>query len=90
MLRRLVKRMIEKQKDVYICFIDYSKAFDTVKHEPLIDLLQSLDIDSQDVKLLANLYWNQEAAVRHNDEFSEAISSSAGMPCVTPSTCFIH
>ena len=55
-LRRLVERMIEKQKDVYVCFIDYSKAFDTVNHEPLIELLQSLDIDPQDVKLLANLY----------------------------------
>ena len=41
---------------MYVCFIDYSKAFDTVKHEPLIELLQSLDIDPQDVKLLANLY----------------------------------
>ena len=35
-LRRLVERMVEKQKDVHVCFIDYSKAFDTVKHEPLI------------------------------------------------------
>ena len=48
-LRRLVERIIEKQKDVYVCFIDYSKSFDTVKHEPLIELQQSLDIDSQDV-----------------------------------------
>ena len=62
-LSRLVERMIEKQKDVYVCFIDYSKAFDTVKHEPLIELLQSLDIDPQDVRLLANLYWNRQAAV---------------------------
>ena len=34
-LRRLVERTIENQIDVYVCFIDYSKAFDTVKHEPL-------------------------------------------------------
>ena len=65
-LRRLVERMIEKQKYVYVCFIYYSKAFDTVMHEPLIELPQSLDIDPQDVKLLANLYWNQQAKVRHN------------------------
>ena len=51
--------MIEKQKDVYVCFIDYSKAFNTAKHEPLIELLLSLDINPQDVKLLANLYWNK-------------------------------
>ena len=73
-LRRLVERMIKKQKDVYVCFIDYSKAFDTVNHEPLIELLQSLDIDPQDVKLLANLYWNQQAVVRHTGEISESIS----------------
>ena len=36
-LRKLVERMIEKQKDVYVCFTEYSKAFDTVKHEPLIE-----------------------------------------------------
>ena len=80
-LRRLVERMIEKQKDVYVCFIDYtySKAFDTVKHEPLIELLQSLDIDPHDVKLLANLYWNQQAAVRHNGEISESISIKQGV-----------
>ena len=81
-LRRLVERLIEKQKpqkDVYVCFIDYSKAFVTVKHEPLIELLQSLDIDPQDVKLLANLYWNQQAAVRHNGEISESISIKQGV-----------
>ena len=51
-LRRFVERMIENQKDVYACFIDYNKSFDTVKHESLIELQQSLDIDPQDVKLL--------------------------------------
>ena len=72
MLIRVVERMIESQNDVYVCFIDYSKAFDTVKHEPLIELLQSLDLDPQVVKLIANLYWNQQAAVKHNGEISES------------------
>ena len=40
----------------YDCFIDYRKAFDTVKHKRLIELLQSLDTETQDIKLLANLY----------------------------------
>ena len=44
-LRMLVERSIEKQKYVYVCFIDYSKAFDTVKHKLLVDLLQPLDVD---------------------------------------------
>ena len=78
---------ITKQKDVYVCFIDYSKAFDTVKHEPLIELLQSLDIDPQDVKLLANLYWNQQAAVRHNGEIS--IKQGVRQGCVASPHLFV-
>ena len=90
-LRRLVEIMIEKQKDVYVCFIDCSKAFDTVKHEPLIELLQSLDIDPQDVKLLANLYWNQQAAVKHNGEISQSICIKQGVRqgCVASPHLFV-
>ena len=35
-LRMFVERSIEKQKYVYVCFIDYSKAFDTVKHAQVV------------------------------------------------------
>ena len=62
--KRLDERSVEKQKDVYTCFIDYSKAFDTVKHDSLGELLQSLDVDDADTRLLTNLYWTQAAAVR--------------------------
>ena len=55
-LRRLVERSIQKQKDVFTCFIYYSKAFDIVKHASVFDLLLSLGIESHDIKLLANLY----------------------------------
>ena len=71
---RLVERSIQKQKDVFTYFIDYSKAFDTVKHALLFDLLSSLGIESHDIKLLANLYGNQQAAVRHNGEVSESMN----------------
>ena len=83
--------MIEKQKDVYVCFIDYSKAFDTVKHDPLIELLQSLDIDPQYVKLFANLYWNQQTAVSHNGEISESIGIKQGvrLGCVASPHLFV-
>ena len=51
-LRRLVERSVEKQKDVYVCFIEYSKAFDTVKHKLLVDLLQSQGVDHAELRLL--------------------------------------
>ena len=51
-----MERSAEKQRDVYTCFIDYSKVFDTVKHESLVELLQSLDVDKSKTRLLTNLY----------------------------------
>ena len=78
-LRRLVERSIQKKNDVFTCFIDYSKAFDTVKHALLFDLLSSLDIESHDIKLLVNLHWNQQAAVRHNGEVSESMNINQGI-----------
>ena len=66
-----MERSVEKQRDVYTCFIDYSKAFDTVKHESLVELLQSLDANKAETRLLTNLYWKQTAAVRCDDDISE-------------------
>ena len=50
-----------------------------MKHASLFDLLSSLDIDSHDIQLLANLYWNQQAAVRHNGEVSESVNTKQGI-----------
>jgi len=34
-LRMLSERAIEMQKDLFVCFIDYEKAFDNVRHAQL-------------------------------------------------------
>ena len=78
-LRRLVERSVEKQRDVYTFFIDYSKAFDTVKHESLVELLQSPDVDKSETMLLTNLYWKQTAAVRCGDDISEWLDIKQGV-----------
>ena len=32
-LRTIIERAIEKQKDLFMCFVDFEKAFDMVRHE---------------------------------------------------------
>ena len=81
-LKRLVERSVEKQKDIYTCFIDYRKAFDTVKHDSLVELLQSLDIGDAATRLLTNLYWTQTAAVRCDKDLSEWIKQGVRQGCV--------
>ena len=66
-LRMISERCIEMKKNIYICLIDYVKAFDKVKHEVLFQQLEQLDINGKDLELLKNLYWEQKATVRYDD-----------------------
>ena len=43
MARMIYERVIEKQRDVYMCFIDYTKAFDRVQYDELLKMLMNLD-----------------------------------------------
>ncbi|GFS10292.1 retrovirus-related Pol polyprotein from type-1 retrotransposable element R2 [Elysia marginata] len=75
----LMRRCIETQKDLYLCFIDYSKAFDKVRHEELFHILDSLDIDGKDLRILKTLYWKQTATVRVGGEHSEETPITRGV-----------
>ena len=54
----------EFQKNIYICFINYSKAFDCVHHNKLWKILKEMGIPDHLTCLLRNLYADQEATVR--------------------------
>ena len=72
-LRLICERHLEVQKDVYICFLEYEKAFDRVRHEPLIQCLREIGVDGKDIKIIRNLYWDQTASVRIMSELSDDI-----------------
>ncbi|GFO12049.1 retrovirus-related pol polyprotein line-1 [Plakobranchus ocellatus] len=59
------------QRDLHLCFIDYSKAFDKVRHTELFRMLEKLDIDGKDMRAIRNLYWDQTASVRIEGEHSD-------------------
>ena len=60
----IIKKAREFQKNIYFCFIDYSKAFDCVDHNKLWKILQDMGIQDYLICLLRNLYAGQEATVR--------------------------
>ena len=57
-------KMHEFQKNIYFCFIDYTKAFDCVDHNKLWKILKEMGIPDHLTCLLRNLYADQEATVR--------------------------
>ena len=48
------------QKNIYFCFIDYAKAFDSVDHNKLWKILKEMGILDHLTCLLRNLYAGQE------------------------------
>ena len=60
----IIKKARELQKNIYFCFIDYTKGFDCVDHNKLWKILQEMRILDHLTCLLRNLYVGQEATVR--------------------------
>ena len=60
----ITEKAKEFQKNIYLCFIDYSNVFDCVYHNKLWKILKEMGIPDHLTCLLRNLYAGQEATVR--------------------------
>ena len=60
----IIENAREFQKNIYFCFIDYTKAFDCVDHNKLWKFLKEMGIPNHVTCFLRNLYVGQEATVR--------------------------
>ena len=57
----IIEKAREFQKNIYFCFIDYTKAFNYVDHNKLWKILQEMGLPDHLTCLLRNLYAHQEA-----------------------------
>ena len=57
----IIEKAREFQKNIYFCFIDYTKAFDCVDHKKLWKILEEMGIPDHLTCLLRNPYAGQEA-----------------------------
>ena len=60
----ITEKAREFQKNIYLCFIDYAKAFDCVDHNKLWKILREMGIPDHLTCFSRNLYAGQEATVR--------------------------
>ena len=63
-IRWIIEKARELEKNIYLCFIDYTKCFDCVDHNELWKILKETGIPDHLTCLLRNLYAGQEATVR--------------------------
>ena len=63
-IRWIINKASKFQKNIYFCFIDYAKAFDSMDHNKLWKILKERGIPDHLTCLSRNLYAGQEATVR--------------------------
>ena len=82
----IIKKAREFQKNIYFCFIDYTKAFDCVDHNKLWKILKEMVIPDHLTCLFRNLYAGLEATVRtrHGTTDWFQIGKGVRQGCISP------
>ena len=77
-LRVIAEKTIEFGKSLYICFVDYEKAFDRVNWVKLMEVLKMIGLDWKERRAVWELYVNQSAVIQVGDDLSEPAKIGRG------------
>ena len=75
----IIHKAGEFQKNIYLCFIDYTKAFDYVDQNKPWKTLKEVEIPDHLTYLLRNLYVGQEITIRTLYETTDGIRIEKGV-----------
>ena len=70
---------MEKQKNLYLGYVDFEKAFATVRHEEMTRMLKVFGVDGKDITLIVNPYWDHKAAVRLENGITKWVRNERGV-----------
>ena len=82
----IIKKARECQKNIYFCFIDYTKAFDCVNHNRLQKILKEMGIPDHLTCLLRDLYAGQKQQLELDME--EQTGSKSGKEYIKAVYCY--
>ena len=77
-LRLLAEKAKRQGKKIHNCFIDFQKAFDTIKHEIIWAVLKSYGVNTKMVTLLQKIYEKSQTAVRIGKDNGEWFRTDVG------------
>ena len=89
-LRQLQEKLIEQDRPLYIVFVDFTKAFDTVGRTGLWQLLRKYGCPKKLITMIENLHTGIMVNVRNGGEVSDtfAITNGVKQGCVLAPTFF--
>ena len=78
-LRQILEQSHEWNSSLYLVFVDFEKAFDSLHRDSLWKILRHYGIPQKLVQVMKNLYENFECRVIHNNELTEPFSVETGV-----------
>ena len=78
-LKMLIEKYREFNRPLYMTFIDYRKAFDSVNHNRLWKIMYDMGFSTHLIRLIKNLYETQKACVRTTHGCSESFTVTKGV-----------
>ena len=78
-LRQILEQSHEWNSPLYLAFVDFEKAFDSLHRDSLWRILRHYGIPQKLVNIIKDLYVNFECRVVHNNELTEPFSVSTGV-----------
>ena len=75
-----ILQSLDRKETVFGIFLDFSKAFDTVKHEILLDKLEHYGIRGISLNLLRSYLSNRKQCVFNGEEVSDLMNVKDGVP----------
>lgn len=69
----LLDRYMEVNCNVFVYLVDYQKAFDHVRHDITIRILEEIGMDEKNLRIIANLYWRQTVVLKMEGKTTDPI-----------------
>lgn len=63
-VKQIMEKYKEYNKNLYMAFIDYSKAFDSISHKAIWESLENQGIPSKYINIIKNIYSNSVARIK--------------------------
>ena len=77
--KALIDKYLSGNKKLYLCFVDFKKAYDTVWRIGLLSKLQSYRISNRFINLLYSMYSKTKSSVQLQNGLTETFPSTIGL-----------
>lgn len=90
-IRIIIEQSVEFQSPLYLLFIDFERAFDTLDQSRMWIILENYGIPMKILKIMQELYKDVQCKVVHNGQCGRSINAGAGVKqgCILSPLLFI-